>query len=300
MSGLGGLLVVRALMGVFEGGYLSASIAAAADASHPRRRGLAQGLLLSAFSLFGLGLGPIVATQLLAATGTWRLVFAIVALPGIALALILRPVMRETRAVATTPHRWGDVLRSRNVRIATIALLGAMSCIFVLGALGPSYLVDHLHLPPQQMGWVMSALGFGGFLGAVGLPALSDRVGRRGTLAASFAGSIVALAVFVRIGPAPEPLFAALFVVAFFSLGALALITGPIASEAVPTALIGSAVGLISGAGEVFGGGIAPAIAGGIAASYGIASVFQVSFAGLAVGAAASLMLKETAPRLER
>ena len=40
-------------------------------------------------------------------------------------------------------------------------------------------------------------------------------------------------------------------------------ITGPIATESAPVGLISSAIGIVVAAGEIFGGGIAPAIAGG-------------------------------------
>ena len=49
----------------------------------------------------------------------------------------------------------------------------AGSCIVVVAALFPSYLVDHLHLSMEQMGFVLSSLGFGGAIGSLSLPALS-------------------------------------------------------------------------------------------------------------------------------
>ena len=51
------------------------------------------------------------------------------------------------------------------------------------------------------------------------------------------------------------------------------------------------------GAGEVFGGGVAPAIAGQIAASSGIQHVFTFTIASLIVGFVVALFLRETAPR---
>jgi len=55
--------------------------------------------------------------------------------------------------------------------------------------------------------------------------------------------------------------------------------------------------GLVIGAGEVFGGGIAPAIAGRIAGAYGLENVFWFPIASLIVGFFIALFLKETAPR---
>ena len=93
------------------------------------------------------------------------------------------------------------------------------------------------------------------------------------------------------------PLFVALFVTSFFCLGNVALITGPIATESAPRGLISSAIGLVVGAGEIFGGGVAPYLAVGIADAYGLPSVLWVALTGVALGIIVCLFLRETAPR---
>ena len=82
VSSLGGLLLIRAAMGATEGAYIASAVAATGDASHPNRRGMNQGLMLAMFPLLGFGLGPVLATQVEAATGSWRQVFYLAALPG--------------------------------------------------------------------------------------------------------------------------------------------------------------------------------------------------------------------------
>ncbi len=83
----------------------------------------------------------------------------------------------------------------------------------------------------------------------------------------------------------------------FFCLGNVALITGPIATEAAPAGLISSAIGMVVGAGEIFGGGVAPSIAGFIGNNYGIENTLYVALTGVTLGVFVSLGLKETAPR---
>ena len=99
------------------------------------------------------------------------------------------------------------------------------------------------------------------------------------------------------MGADPALLFAVLFVVSFFCLGNVALITGPIATEAAPLGLVSSAIGIVVGSGEIFGGGVAPSIAGFIAQNYGIQNVLLVALTGVMVGFIVCLFLKETAPR---
>jgi MFS family permease len=307
-SGMANLILVRALMGVMEGAYCPTSFTAVAAASLPSRRGLNQGLQQSGFALLGLGLGPIIATQLLTVVPSWRWVFWIVAIPGFIVGALLFFVLREPRdtqggaligaGTGQPAGSWLAVLKSRNIVVSMLALFGAMSCVFVLSAMVPSYLVDFLGLTAAQTGIVTSALGFGGFIGQFGVPGLSDVFGRKLVAILGFAGAALSVWMFAGIGADPTKLFAALFVVSFFCLGNVALITGPIATEAAPIGLVASAIGIVVGSGEIFGGGVAPSIAGYIAQSYGIENVLFVALTGVIFGGVVCLFLKETAPRL--
>lgn len=314
MSGVTGLiatipalLITRGAMGATEGAFLSTSVALTAEASHPKRLGLNQGLQLSSFSLIGLAMGPIIATQLLGVVPSWRWVFVIVALPGFILAFFFYRVIREpshlrsaeTRA-ARAPLPWQQAIKNRNVILAMVGLLCGMSCIFVLSSMIPSYLVDYVRLSSQQMGFVMSGLGFGGFIGGIMLPAASDYLGRRASAVMGFLIAAVSLYLFTRIGAEPVWLFVFLFGAAFFGSGVLSLLTGPVATEAVPMGLKATAIGIVSGTGEFFGGGIGPMIAGHVAETYGIGKVPLVSLVGLCLGVVVSLFIRETAPRRAR
>jgi len=112
----------------------------------------------------------------------------------------------------------------------------------------------------------------------------------------AFIGAAVTVWMFMGIGAEPNSLFAMLFLVSFFSLGNVALITGPIATEAAPAGLISAAIGIVVASGEIFGGGIAPVIGGGIAQNKGIEYILWMPLIGVTFGALISLFLKETAP----
>jgi MFS family permease len=306
-GGLASLILIRGLMGLMEGSYCPTSFTATAAAAHPSRRGFLQGLQQSGFALFGFGLGPIIATQLLTVV-SWRMVFWVVAIPGFIVGALLYAVLREPRdtqggaavgAVAQAHGAsagYGAVLKSRNIVLCMLALMCAMACIFVLGGMLPSYLVDHLKLSQAQMGFVASALGFGGFVGQFGVPGISDKLGRRPTAVLAFIGAAVTVWLFMGIGANPNSLFMMLFLISFFSLGNVALITGPISTESAPAGLISSAIGIVVASGEIFGGGIAPSIGGAIAQSRGIQNILWMPLVGVAAGAVVCLFLKETAP----
>ena len=309
LSGLSGvaasfasLLLIRAVMGFTEGSYCPISFAATNEASEPKRRGFNLGAQQCTFALFGLGFGPIIATQLIAIVPTWRWVFFIVAIPGLILGVLMYVTIREP-APADLPHdeskkpRWIEIFHSRNIVVSMAALLCAMTGVFVLSAMLPSYLIDYLHLSPSQMGFVTSALGFGGFVGQFGVPGLSDIFGRKVMAIGSFLGAAVLIRVFSFIGANTPVLFALLFIISLCCLGVVALLTGPISTESAPVGLVSSAIGIVVGAGEVFGGGVAPSIAGFVAQHYGIQNILSLALVGVLLGVAVCAFLRETAPR---
>jgi len=150
------------------------------------------------------------------------------------------------------------------------------------------------------MGFVTSAIGFGGFLGQFLVPSISDLWGRRLVTLLSFILSAIFLWLFIRTGANLPALFALLFIASFANFGALALIAGPMAAEAAPPGLISAVVGIVVACGEIFGGGVAPYVSGHIATAYGIQYTLWFAMCGQLLGIIVSVFFKETAPRFAR
>ena len=206
VAGFTGLILVRALMGVSEGSYTATMIPSTGYASKPSRRGFNQGLQQCGFPLFGLALGPIIATQLLQVT-TWRTIFWIVAIPGFIIGLLLYFVLREpadtqgAKLLGATEEAgsWIEVFKSKNVVLGMILLAFMMACVFPLSAFVPGYLLNYLELTPVQMGFVMSGIGFGGFVGQFGIPGLSDLFGRKLIAVISIIGATISCIGFFHV-----------------------------------------------------------------------------------------------------
>jgi predicted MFS family arabinose efflux permease len=301
-TGLVSLLAIRSVMGLAEGAVASTGVAVCTEASYPPRRGVNQGIFQCCFALLGSALAPIVATQMLTFT-TWRNVFLLAGVPGLIVAILVALTIREPdtigkpKAGGVQRARLRDSFKHRNVPLGMVGLLCAMTGVFVMGAMMPTYLVDYLKLTPTQMGFVASAIGFGGFLGQFSLPAASDLVGRKMAVLGAFVLAAIFLWTFAHTGAANLTLlFVLLFGAALFNFGALAVIAGPLAAEAAPIGLISSVAGMIIGVGEVFGGGVAPSIAGAIAQNYGLQYILYFALAGQLAGLVIALFLRETAP----
>ncbi|MDY6982421.1 MAG: MFS transporter [Pseudomonadota bacterium] len=312
-SGMAGammsLLIIRVIMGIAEGPVASTGVAVAVEASKPERRGLNNGIFQCMISLFGLALGPIIATRLLE-NYDWSVVFMIVGIPGLIVAALMWMVVREpakradTAQGGTTTVPFMSMFAHRNAKIAPLTLICAMGGIFTLAALMMAYLTappvaGGLGLDALTAGTVFSAVGVGGCIGQFAMPALSDVIGRKISTLASYILAGIALFMFTQQGPeSVTMLWILLFFASLFNFAALAILAGPVAAEAAPPGMLASMAGFVIFAGEAVGGGIAPIIAGGIAAGEaGLRGALYFAASGLVLGFIIALFLQETAPR---
>ena len=296
------LFTVRILMGFAEGPTWSTITATVEESSASERRGRNVGVVVSAAALVGLALAPVLTTQIAARIG-WRRAFFIAGVPGIILGLLLWKFVREPERKSSLHRKpsWKEylaLLRHRNVSLCCLAAAGFMTWLFVMSAFAPLYITEVSKNTPTFAGLILGASGLGGFLWGWILPWLSDFTGR--TPALLFVAALSAVVPLTYQVPFLIGHPWLLAIAGFIANGgqgiaALALVLVP--TESVPAQFAATAIGLSTLVGEVFGGTLAPAIAGNVADRFGLAAPLWIAAAGAVTVFCAGLFVRETAPR---
>ena len=304
VTGFLSLLLFRGIMGLAEGPILPLSQSLMVEASSPHRRGLNMGLLQgSAAGLLGAVIGPPVLIALAEAYG-WRHAFIVSLVPGLLIAwLIWRYVRNDEprQAPRVSEPLAGNrlaLLRSRNIVLCTLISCVFLTWFIILISFTPTFLVSVRGYSSPSMGAIMSCLGAAWVLWGFGVPAISDRIGRRPTLVLF---SLVAACCPLALLFAPSPLMlGVLMVLTYTGLGCFTLFMATIPAETVPREVMATALGMIMGVGELVGGFVAPTVAGFAADRFGLSIVMWMSCGGALLAAVLALFLKETAPAVLR
>ncbi|CCH31969.1 MFS transporter [Actinosynnema sp. NPDC047251] len=293
------MLLFRAVIGFCEGPAIPLIQGAVARAAAPGRRGRDLGVVIAGTLVIGSALAPGIMIGLAAAAG-WRPAFALVAVPGIVVAVLVAVFMREDRA-AEGPHRvrardFRQVLTNRNVLLALVGTTVCIGSSIGFGTFVPVFLAGAGHSPGTST-LVLTVYGLVIALGNVVAPAVSDRFGRRPALfAAALCSGLVPL--FFVLFVDSVPLLLVSMVVGLMAGGSLTLIAYVVPGESVPPELMATAFALQIAVGETVGGTLGPQIGGAIAdATHSLTNTLLLYGAAPVVLAVVALLIRETAPR---
>lgn len=295
----GMLLLMRAIMGIAEGptGILC-QVSMMAESSS-KRRGFNMGFVQSGSNLVGTAAAAVVVIGIAQVFG-WRGAMGALAIPGIILGVILlifmkEPVMDPESNKRPTRAQYAEVFKSRNIWLCLIMSFGMMAWWLTNLTYFSLYLTEVNKFTPAQLGTFLSVYGIFNFLGAIMMPMISDKIGRKpAAIIAAFgalASSIVVLTVhsfYLLI-----PLIA---VILLIGNGIVPLIMAVIPGESVPKALIASAMGFIMMFGELVAGTTIPILAGYFSDKYGISMAMWFALGGTVILCIPTFFLKETAP----
>lgn len=301
------MLVARLLMGLAEGGVMPVSQSLTADLVSEKRRGLAMGAMQAFGSnLFGGMIAPLVLVGLATQFG-WRTTFYLTAIPGLISVALMAwlvpdPPLGHKGPVDAEGHVLGDGgprglkdLLGRNVLLCCVISVCLVAYNAICWYFVPVFLTEFRGLGPQEMSWLLATLGLSAVFTGFAIPALSDKWGRKPTMILfSLIGLLMPFSALFL--PASFLTLAPGFFIGWAILGVYPIFMSIIPVETVGSASAAKVLGLVVGAGELFGGVLGPAVAGFVADQTDLTAPLWI-MAGLAlIGALLSLGLTETAP----
>jgi NNP family nitrate/nitrite transporter-like MFS transporter len=223
----------------------------------PDELGMANGVGQAGFGL-GLGAATLLTPLFLTSLGGWRGVTSILGYLTVALAAFWLLTVRD-RAVGLSAERirvlesMGQVLAIKDLRI-----VAPCSFLFFGGYLGalsylPTYFVTIQGMSAQAAGGIVTLVAWAYLVGAMLLPTLSDRLGRRKIVyvVGLFANGLAVLAEAYVLG---LPLALASIIWGLVAGAVVLVYVVPIEMEGVGAARAGSAIGVVNTAG--FAGGV--------------------------------------------
>ena len=295
------LLLVRALMGIAEGPCWSIMNVIVARVSHPTRRGRNVGFVLSAASIIGLAVAPVLTTQVAARYG-WRFAFFLAGLPGLGMGLLIWKYVKEPPLERASPdmptHRLTlrDMLALvgyRNLRLCAVGATGFMGWLFLTNVFGPLYITKVAGQSGTSAGFLLGAAGLGSVVIGFLASAMSDRFGPKMTLLVASTLSML-LPLTLVYGHLYDHLWI-LAGILFLTQGGQAVATLMIVllpTATAPRAMSGAAIGLVTLTGELFGATLGPVLGGHLAEAYGLAAPLLLAAACMALAFFAALRLE--------
>lgn len=164
------LIILRLLMGLFEGPTIPVTQSVLAMESSPHRRGFNLGFTMNtANGLFGGVLAPVIIVAL-ATVFDWRTAFFFTIIPGLIMAFVVWKVMREPQALTPEALDYGnpdhegglaEVLRNRNVWLSIVMFSGFMVYLISLQVFGPLYITNVHGWSAGTMSFILAAFGVG-------------------------------------------------------------------------------------------------------------------------------------------
>lgn len=302
----GTLLVFRALQGLGFGGEWAAGAILVAEYSSAKHRGRTVAFIQSSWAV-GWALAVLVYTLVFRYIDqdlAWRVLFWTGALPALLVMYLRRNVQdapgtderrRESRATGSFTAIFRGGL-GRTTLFAALLATGVQGGYYTLATWIPSFLKNDRGLSIVGTGGYLAFLISGAFAGYVTGGHLTDRLGRKRTIALFAALSAVCVVAYTNI---PEGADTVVLVLGFplgFCTSAIFSGFGSFLSELYPTALRGTGQGFTYNSGRAVGA-FFPTLVGFLAESWGVGGALVFGAVGYAIAVLALFGLPETRGR---
>lgn len=300
------LLVLRAFQGLGFGGEWAVGAILVAEYATARHRGRTLAAVQSAWAV-GWGLAVVVYSvvfQLLAPGLAWRVMFFTGALPALLVLYVRKnvhdaPGTAERRLSSAERGSFAEIFRPRLLRTTVFASLmatGVQGGYYTLATWVPAYLADERGFAVVTTGGFLATQIAGAFTGYLTGGWLTDRLGRKRTIALFAVLSAVCVLAYTRV---PEGADGLLLVLGFplgFCMSAIFSGFGSFLAELYPTSVRGTGQGFTYNAGRGLGACF-PALVGALADSWGVGGALAFGALAYVLAAAALTGLPETRGR---
>ncbi|MDR0518854.1 MAG: MFS transporter [Clostridiales Family XIII bacterium] len=302
------LIVVRAVMGCFEGPVMPVSQSFIIPQSSPHRRGFNMGLMqVSAVGLISSLLGPVIQVALAGSIG-WRYTFVVTIIPGVIISFLIYKILinpntganeADAKASGEKVKRekgatW-NALNNRNVILSIVGTLFLLTWYVCMLTFAPQYLSGEKGFTKTEMSYIMAAFGAGAIVWGVTIPKLSDIFGRKPlVLIAAVMGAFASFGLVWA--PHNLPLLLVIAFVGWGGTGVCALMQSTIPAESGDPRFVSTIIGTNQLTGELVGATAGASIMGFVSVSAGRETVLYLLGGCMLVCFVISLFYKESAP----
>lgn len=297
------LLVLRGLQGLGFGGEWAVGAILVAEYASARHRGRTLAFVQSSWAV-GWALAVVVNTtvfSLLDPDTAWRVMFWTGALPALLVLYVRKNVQDAPDAAAkrlTSPRRGGftEIFKpglGRTTFFASLLATGVQGGYYTLATWLPAYLKTERGLSVVGTGGYLTALISGAFTGYLSGGLLTDRLGRKRTIALFAVLSAACVLAYTHLPSGANGLLLVLSFPLGFSMSAIFSGFGSFLSELYPTAVRGTGQGFTYNVGRGVGA-FFPTLVGFMAGSWGVGGALVFGAVGYAIAVIALFGLPET------
>ena len=317
VQGLIMMIIIRVIMGGFEGPCLMVLQGFVVPQSTPSRRGTNIGIIqVCAVGLITSLIGPLLQVWLAETIG-WRNAFLLTIIPGAILAICIGKVLvnpgqkipglsdeeqpKHEVYVIKEGERGNirDMLKAfqnRNCIVSLIATLFLLGWFVTTSTYLPGFLTQVKGLTDVQMSWVMSATGAGSICWGFVIPRISDKVGRKPLILV--AGTLTVLGSLGWLyGPSSIPFLMMTSFIAWSGCICATMTQTVVLGDSVDPRYLSTLFATNNLTGELIGGMPTILILGRLVAVHGLTLAIQTTTVYEAIGVIiVMLFMKESAP----
>jgi MFS family permease len=297
------LLVLRGLQGLGFGGEWAVGAILVAEYASARHRGRTLAFIQSSWAV-GWALAVIVNTvvfQLVGPGTAWRVMFWTGALPALLVLYVRKNVKDAPEAAAkrlTSPAKGSltEIFKpglAKTTFFASLLATGVQGGYYTLATWVPAYLKTERGLTVVGTGGYLTALISGAFTGYLTGGFLTDRLGRKKTIALFAVLSAACILAYTHLPSGSNGLLLALSFPLGFSMSAIFSGFGAFLSELYPSPVRGAGQGFTYNVGRGVGA-FFPTLVGFLAGSWGVGGALVFGAIGYAIAVIALLGLPET------